>query len=167
MKKLCELSLIQENYLTRRRKEDRQWTCNLTSWRVLCNVGTSTALLTAWYHLTRRQRSYGFSMSPAAINHTNMPSSEVRDTGPSVTKFGISRQIFVKVHNIKFQRNPSSGGSADIYMDGRTDRQTDRQQTDGNDEGNGRFTRPCELRLKTKQEFPGHLPSPVISLSFL
>ena len=123
MKKLCELSLIQENYLTRRRKEDRQWTCNLTSWRVLCNVGTSTALLTAWYHLTRRQRSYGFSMSPAAINHTNMPSSEVRDTGPSVTKFGISRQISIQVPSIKCKVNASSRSRPDTW--GRTGRQTD------------------------------------------
>lgn len=57
-----------------------------------------------------------------------MSSREVRDTGPSVTKFGISQQIFVKVHNTKFNRNPSSGGSADIC--GRTDRQTDSRQTD-------------------------------------
>jgi len=56
-----------------------------------------------------------------------MSSREVRRTGPSVTKFGISRKIFVKVHNTKFHRNPSSGGSADIYVDGRIDRQDSRR----------------------------------------
>jgi len=83
-------------------------------------------------------------MSPAAIKNTNMSSREVRDSGPSLTKFRISRKIFVKVHNTKFHPNPSSGGSADIC--GRTDRQK-RQQTGGHDKGNRRFTRPCELRL--------------------
>jgi hypothetical protein len=32
---------------------------------------------------------------------------------PILTKFGISRQIFIKIQNIKFHGNPSSGGSAD------------------------------------------------------
>jgi len=61
------------------------------------------------------------------MKRTNMSSREVCGTGPSVTKFGISRKIFVKVHNTKFHRNPSSRGSADIYVDGRIDRQDSRR----------------------------------------
>ena len=68
-------------------------------------------------------------MSPAAIKHTYMSSREVRDIGPNVTKFLISREFFfVKVHNTKFHRNPSSARSADIC--GRTDRQKDSRLTD-------------------------------------
>jgi hypothetical protein len=48
---------------------------------------------------------------------------DIRVKGP---KSWASPQIFIKVPNIKFQTNPSSGSRADI---------------DVNEEGNGRFSR--------------------------
>jgi len=43
-----------------------------------------------------------------------------------VTQFGISRQVFNIVPNIKFHVNPSSGHHAD--MCGKTDKPTDREK---------------------------------------
>ena len=61
-------------------------------------------------------------MSPATIRlHIKCPIS---------TKFGISRRIFIKGSNIKFQVNPSIGSRADTY------RKKDKQM-DGHDKGNG------------------------------
>jgi hypothetical protein len=42
------------------------------------------------------------------------------------TKFGFSRQIFIKVPNVKFQGNLSSGNRADTC--GQTDKQTHMKQ---------------------------------------
>jgi len=53
-----------------------------------------------------------------------------------LTKSGIPRQIYIKVLNIKFYGNPSSGSRT--HTCGQTDRQKD-VQTDGYDEGNGVF----------------------------
>jgi len=36
------------------------------------NVYTSSAILTAWNHFTRRWRFYGDLMSPATIKHTSV-----------------------------------------------------------------------------------------------
>jgi hypothetical protein len=46
-----------------------------------------------------------------------------------LNKFGVSRQIFVKVLSFKFHENPSSGSRADTcgQMDWRTDGRTDRR----------------------------------------
>jgi hypothetical protein len=37
----------------------------------------------------------------------------LREKRPILTEFGLFRQIFMKVSNIKFDRNPSSGNWAD------------------------------------------------------
>jgi len=50
----------------------------------------------------------------------------VRYFCPVLSKFGLSKQVFVEVPNIKFYGNPSNGNRADA---------ADRQ-TDGHDEGN-------------------------------
>ena len=55
-----------------------------------------------------------------------------------VYQIGGSRQIFIKVPNIKFHGNPSSGSHADICG-----------QTDGHDEANRRFSRLWERAKKT------------------
>lgn len=49
-------------------------------------------------------------------------SCRVPDVSFILTKFGLSRRIFVKVPNVKFKENPSSGS---LYTtSGQTDRQT-------------------------------------------
>ena len=53
-----------------------------------------------------------------------------------VTKSGISRQIFVKDHKIKFHTDSTSGNRADLSS--RTD-----GRTDGYEEINRRFSRLC------------------------
>jgi hypothetical protein len=53
-------------------------------------------------------------------------------------KLKLSRLIFNKGTNIKFDQNPSSGG-----------RVVPCAQTDGHDEANGRFSQFWEKRLKT------------------
>jgi len=57
------------------------------------------------------------------------------------TQFVFSRQIHVTILKSKFHGNPSSGSRT--YTIGRTDRQTDIR-----DEGNRRFSRLREKRLK-------------------
>ena len=57
----------------------------------------------------------------------------VRYFGAILTKAGVSRQIFIKVPNIKFRRSASGGSRADT-----------RGQTDGHEEVNSRFLRLCE-----------------------
>jgi hypothetical protein len=59
-----------------------------------------------------------------------------RRFGQILTKFGISRQVFVEVPNIKFHKILSRVFRAD------TCEQTDRQM-DGYDEANGRFSGLC------------------------
>lgn len=49
-----------------------------------------------------------------------------------LTKAGVSRQIFIKLPNIKFRRSPSGGSRA-----------VTRGQTDGHEEANSRFLRLC------------------------
>ena len=52
-----------------------------------------------------------------------------------LTKFVISRQILIKIPNIKFHWNPASGIHADTY--GRRDGD---RRTDGHDDGNKHFS---------------------------
>jgi hypothetical protein len=47
---------------------------------------------------------------------------------PVLTKFGFSRQIFLKILNTKFHGNPLSGSHADTC--GRTDRRTKKDEHD-------------------------------------
>ena len=58
-----------------------------------------------------------------------------------LTKYGISRQVFVKVPNIKFQENLSSGSHADTCG-----------QTDGRPDANRRYSLFIRMRLKTTYE---------------
>jgi hypothetical protein len=44
----------------------------------------------------------------------------VRKFCPILNKFGFDGQIFLRVHNIKFNKYSSSGSRADRRMDGRT-----------------------------------------------
>jgi hypothetical protein len=62
-----------------------------------------------------------------------------------LTKFGIYRQILVKVFQYKSHKNPSDGSRAD-----NAERRTD-GRTDGHDKVNRRFSRVCEISLKCYQ----------------
>jgi len=79
-------------------------------------------------------------MSYISFRATNGPADNMTPFGrhvnclifsPILTKFGSSRQIFSNVPNNKFHRYPSSDSFADT-----------REQTDGRDEANRRFSRP-------------------------
>jgi len=66
----------------------------------------------------------------------------VRYCCPILTKFGVPRQIFVKVLSTKFQENPPSRNRAETCRetDGGTDRRTDRQPEGQAGRGTGRRT---------------------------
>jgi hypothetical protein len=57
----------------------------------------------------------------ASNNKTYLSMSRARYFCPVVTEFGVSRQICIKVPNIKCHGNPSSGSHADTWPDRRTD----------------------------------------------
>ena len=113
-----------------RREQDTPRTYNVMRSR---NVYTSSAILIAWYYFTRTERFYGDLMSPATITRTIFIQN-ARYLYPISIKFGISRQIFIKVPNIRFHGNPPSGCRADTCGQ-------KGKQMDGHDECNRRFSR--------------------------
>lgn len=62
---------------------------------------------------------YGGFISPAAVKPCEVCMKNARFICLISTKFGVSRQIFMNVPNIKFDGNVSSGSRADT--DGQTD----------------------------------------------
>jgi hypothetical protein len=52
-------------------------------------------------------------MSPTTIKPTQVVMQSARYLCPTLNKFGVSRQIFIKVPNIKFHGHPSSASRAD------------------------------------------------------
>jgi hypothetical protein len=86
------------------------------------NIYTSSATQTARYYFTSTESFYIDLMSPAKMQRT----LNLHINCPISTKFGISRQIFIKSSSIKFKGNPSIGSRADTY-----------RLMDGHDKGNG------------------------------
>jgi len=54
-------------------------------------------------------------MSPATVERTEAFMQSARYFCPTVTKSEVSLHIFIKVLNIKFHRNSSSGSRADMW----------------------------------------------------
>jgi hypothetical protein len=66
-----------------------------------------------------------------------------------LTKFGISRRIFIEAPHIKFHLNPASGGRAETCArtEGQLDRERERQN-DGPDETYERFSQKAPNKAK-------------------
>jgi hypothetical protein len=70
---------------------------------------TSSAVVTARYRFTRRERFYG-KFNATSKNETFL---DIRVKRPFLIKFGFSRHIFTVSPHIKFNGDPSIGSRAD------------------------------------------------------
>jgi len=77
-----------------------------------CIVHTPSAVLTSLYLFTPRENFYGDLMSPATIKYILVQSAWYFSL--SLTTFGFSWPICIKVPSIKFYKNPSSGRHTDM-----------------------------------------------------
>jgi hypothetical protein len=89
---------------------------------------TTRTVCTAELHATvnnkttfsvEQQFFYGEFISPSSTKRTLAFMYSELHFCPILRKFGVSRQIFIKIPNVKCHKNPSSGSRADT--DGHTD----------------------------------------------
>jgi hypothetical protein len=107
--------------LQRQTQQDRQCTYNVTFCGYGYNVDTSSAILTAWCHFTQRKHFYILCPKQQWMRSVHIKYLTIF---PECNQIWIS-VVFIKVSNIKFHRNPSSGSCVDMckQTDGRTGRQ--------------------------------------------